>query len=180
MSYALGGRPTRRSGSEFHVTLPAERTHFHNGLMHKEVMDSADSGEELLLVIEQLVRFIRQVATAGELSMTASSTLSRLRREGPQRLTELAHAEGVSQPAMTQLVTRMEREGLVCRTASTDDRRGVLVEATDAGMDLVSRGRAERAGALQQMIDRLDPQDQAAVVAALPALARLIETRASA
>jgi DNA-binding MarR family transcriptional regulator len=95
------------------------------------------------------------------------------------RLTELAHAQGVSQPGMTQLVTRMEREGLVRRTANSDDRRGVLVEATDAGLDLLRRRRAERADALQHLLDRLDPQDQAAIAAALPALARLVEARAS-
>lgn len=147
--------------------------------MHNRVMDSSGSGEELLLVIERLVRFVRPVATAGELSMSASSMLSRLLWEGPQRLTELAHAEGISQPAMTQLVTRMEREGLVRRAASAGDRRGVLVEATETGADLVTRRRAERADALQRLFDRLDPQDRSAIVTALPALTRLIEAQAS-
>jgi DNA-binding MarR family transcriptional regulator len=75
---------------------------------------------------------------------------------------------------MTQLVTRMERDGLVRRTASADDRRGVLVEATSAGLELFERRRLERARALQHMLDQLDPADQAAIAAALPALARLV------
>jgi DNA-binding MarR family transcriptional regulator len=137
------------------------------------------SGTELAVVLEHLATLIRQVSTAGDLSAAASSALNRLGRGGPLRLTELAHAQGVSQPGMTQLVTRMEREGLVRRIANSDDRRGVVVEATDAGLDLVGRRRAERAVALQHMLDRLDPQDQAAIAAALPALARLVEARAS-
>ncbi|MFD3589356.1 MarR family winged helix-turn-helix transcriptional regulator [Streptomyces sp. NPDC058683] len=147
--------------------------------MHNEVMDSGGSGEELVVAFEQLVRYVRQVSTAGGLSSAASSVLGRLGREGPQRLTELARAEGVSQPGMTQLVTRMERDGLVRRIASTDDRRGVLVEATDAGAALVRQRRAERAEALRALMDRLDPQEQSAVVIALPALARLIQAEAS-
>ncbi|MGW1887648.1 MarR family winged helix-turn-helix transcriptional regulator [Streptomyces sp. NPDC001970] len=147
--------------------------------MHNRVMDSGGSGEELVVAFEQLVRYVRQVSTAGGLSTAASSVLGRLGREGPQRLTELARAEGVSQPGMTQLVTRMERDGLVRRIASTDDRRGVLVEATDAGADLVGRRRAERAEALRKLMDRLEPQEQSAVVIALPALARLIQAEAS-
>ena len=122
-------------------------------------MDSGGSGEELVVAFEQLVRYVRQVSTAGGLSTAASSMLGRLGREGPQRLTELARAEGVSQPGMTQLVTRMERDGLVRRIASTDDRRGVLVEATDAGTDLVGQRRAERAEALRELMERLDPQE---------------------
>lgn len=137
-------------------------------------MDETGEGARLLLAIEPLVRFIRRAATAGGLSTTASATLSRLGREGPQRLTDLARAEVVSQPAMTQLITRLERDGLVRRGASADDRRGVLVEATDAGLELAELRRVERADAVQRMIDGLDPGDRSAIVAALPALSRLV------
>lgn len=147
--------------------------------MHNGVMQSDASGAELVVVLEHLVTFIRQVSTAGDLSAAASSALNRLGRDGPHGLTELAHAQRASQPGMTQLVTRMEREGLVRRTAKSDDRRTVLVEATEAGLDLLRRRRAERAEALQHLLNRLDPQDQAAIAAALPALARLVESRAS-
>ncbi|MER5917343.1 NAD(P)-binding domain-containing protein [Streptomyces sp. NPDC001982] len=58
---------------------------------------------------------------------------------------------------LTQLVSRMERDGLVRRSASTDDRPGVLVEAADAGLELIRRRRAERGQAPQQLTDRLDP-----------------------
>lgn len=149
----------------------------HNEIMHNEVMLPNDSGTELVVVLEHLVMLMRQVSTAGGLSTAASSALNRLGRDGPLRLTELAHAQGVSQPGMTQLVTRMEREGLVRRTANSDDRRGVMVAATDAGLDLVKRRRTERADALRHMLDRLAPQDQAAIAAALPALARLVQAR---
>ncbi|MGW5666747.1 MarR family winged helix-turn-helix transcriptional regulator [Micromonospora sp. NPDC003776] len=141
-------------------------------------MERNASGAELVVVLEHLVTLIRQVSTAGGLSTAASSALNRLGRDGPHRLTELAHAQGVSQPGMTQLVTRMEREGLVRRIANSDDRRAVVVEATGAGLDLVRRRRAERADVLQRMLDRLDPQDQAVIAAALPALTRLVEARA--
>ena len=142
-------------------------------------MQRARSGAELAVVLEQLVRLIRQLATAGDLSMAAASALTRLVRDGPQRLTEMAVSEGISQPGMTQLVTRLEREGLVRRTASSDDRRGVLVEVTDAGLELAAARRAERADALQQMLDRLDPSDRSAIHDALPALSRLLEARAA-
>jgi DNA-binding MarR family transcriptional regulator len=147
--------------------------------MYNEVMQSDASGAELAVVLEHLVTFIRQVSTAGDLSAAASSALNRLGRDGPLGLTELANAQRASQPGMTQLVSRMEREGLVRRTTKRDDRRAVLVEATDAGLELLKIRRAERADALQDLLDRLDPQDRAAIVAALPALARLVESRPS-
>ena len=137
------------------------------------------SGTELAVVLEDLVRLVREVSTAGNLSMAAATTLNRLGRDGPHGLTELANAQRVSQPGMTQLVTRMEREGLVRRTASSDDRRAVLVEATEAGLDLLKRRLAERADALEHLLDRLDPRDRAAIATALPALTRLVEAQAA-
>jgi DNA-binding MarR family transcriptional regulator len=128
--------------------------------------------EEVLL---QVTRLVLRLATAGDLSLTAAGVLARLIREGPQRLTELAAVEGLSQPGMTQLATRMERDGLVRRTASRDDRRGVLVGVTDAGREVVERRRDERAAALHELLARLDPADRDAIRDALPALGRLAE-----
>ncbi|MFF2996203.1 MarR family winged helix-turn-helix transcriptional regulator [Streptomyces sp. NPDC057950] len=149
--------------------------------MHKRVMDTGTPApaEDLMIAVERLVRYVRRSAVTGGLSTAASSALSRLGREGPQRLTELARAENVSQPNMTQLVTRMERAGLVRRTADHSDGRGVLVEATDDGLDVFRRRRTERADALGQLIEDLTEPEQRAVRVALPALARVIDDRHS-
>ncbi|WP_306321968.1 MULTISPECIES: MarR family transcriptional regulator [unclassified Streptomyces] len=142
--------------------------------MHKRVMDP---GESLIASVEQLVRHVRRSAVTGGLSTAASSALARLGREGPQRLTDLARAEGVSQPNMTQLVTRMERAGLVRRTAHHSDGRGVLVDVTDSGMEISRQRRAERDQALEDLVAELTEAEQAAVRLALPALARVIQER---
>lgn len=142
-------------------------------------MDIDVSAEELMGAVERLVRHVRQSADAGGLSTAASSALGRLGREGPYRLTELARAEGVSQPNMTQVVTRMERAGLVRRVADSSDGRGVLVEATDTGLEIFRQRRAERTHALQLLVEELSEPEQQAVKVALPALARAIQERQS-
>jgi DNA-binding MarR family transcriptional regulator len=146
--------------------------------MHKRVMETGDaSPEDLIIAVEQMVRYVRRSATAGGLSTAASAALARLSREGPHRLTDLARAEGVSQPNMTQLVTRLERAGLVRRTADRSDGRGVLVEATDTGVEVFRQRRAERAQALRELVEELTEAEQRAVRVALPALARAIQDR---
>jgi DNA-binding MarR family transcriptional regulator len=158
----------------------------YNRIMHNSVMesdgpgagvDSSESASALSALVEQLVRLLRQITPSTGLGTAAMMALLRLSREGPQRLTDLARAEGISQPGMTQLVSRLERERLVERTASEVDRRGVVVAATVAGKDFLDRRRAERAGALEQLLERLELDQQAAIVAAIPALARLVELR---
>ncbi|MEU9460765.1 MarR family winged helix-turn-helix transcriptional regulator [Streptomyces sp. WC2508] len=147
--------------------------------MDKRVMDLDPevSAETLMIAVERMVRYVRRSAIAGGLSTAASSALGRLGREGPHRLTELARAEGASQPNMTQLITRMERAGLVRRVADPHDGRAVLVEATDTGLEVFRQRRAERADALRSLVEELSEPEQQAVKAALPALARAIEDR---
>ncbi|WP_428950175.1 MarR family winged helix-turn-helix transcriptional regulator [Streptomyces sp. cg35] len=145
-------------------------------------MDSQDtsvSPEDLNIALEHMVRYVRRSAVAGGLSTAASSALARLGREGPHRLTDLARAEGVSQPNMTQLVTRMERADLVRRVADNSDGRGVLVEITGTGTEVFHRRRAERTLALQELVDGLNEPERRAVQVALPALARVIQDRAA-
>ncbi|CAL9662345.1 MarR family transcriptional regulator [Streptomyces sp. ICN988] len=141
-------------------------------------MDTSPEGpDDLIVAVEQMIRYVRQSARTGGLSTAASSTLARLSREGPRRLTELARAEGVSQPNMTQLVTRLERAGLVRRTADANDGRGVLVAVTSTGLDVLTRRRAERAAALQQLMEDMTGPERQATTTALLALARVIHNR---
>ncbi|MFJ4274608.1 MarR family winged helix-turn-helix transcriptional regulator [Streptomyces coelicoflavus] len=138
---------------------------------------SSQDPDDLIIAVEQMIRYVRQSARTGGLSTAAASTLARLSREGPQRLTELARAEGVSQPNMTQLVTRLERAGLARRTADASDGRGVLVAVTPAGLEVLARRRAERSVALRQLMEDMTGPEQQATTTALLALARVIRNR---
>ena len=122
---------------------------------------------------------MRQSATAGGLGIAASALLGRLSREGPSGLTGLARAERVSQPNVTQLVTvtRMERAGLVRRTADRSDGRGVPVAVTEAGAEVFAQRRAERARALGELMAELSESERCATEVALSALARVIRGR---
>ena len=70
--------------------------------------------------LERIVGLFRSLSPASGLSMTAAATLASIERLGPQRLTVLAAREGVTQPAMTQLISRLEESGLVRREASPE------------------------------------------------------------
>ena len=75
----------------------------------------------------------RYLVDRDDLSASAALVLNRLNREGPMRLTALAEAEGASQSGMTQLVQRMERQGLLERWSDPEDGRASLVMLGEAG-----------------------------------------------
>jgi DNA-binding MarR family transcriptional regulator len=108
--------------------------------------------------------------------MTARATMARLQLEGPTRISDLARAEGVTQPALTGLVNRLEAEHLVRREPDPTDARAALVVLTDAGQAFIDQRRAERSRLLAAQVEQLAAADQEALLAALPALQRLAAT----
>src|ERR1700744_4039979 len=127
--------------------------------------------------IERLLSLVRVLAPRDGLSFTAAAALATLDRTGPCRLTLLATSEGVTQPAMTQLVARLQDSGLVSRAQDPSDRRVVEVSTPAEGSALLARRRAARAGRLAGMLAQLTPEDQAALAAALPAMDALTSQR---
>lgn len=107
-------------------------------------------------------------------SRTQISTLTLLRDHGPQRITEIARLERVTQPAVTTMVSRLEEQGYVERRHDPKDGRAVLVAITPLGRTELERLSGEAAALLAARLARLEPSERAALEAALPALGKLI------
>lgn len=133
------------------------------------------SATEMAETLDEFFHLWRRLIPSAGVSLTAASTLGLLLRSGPLRLTALAELEAVSQPAMTGLVSRLHRAGLVLRGADPTDGRVVLVELTAEGRALIQGRRAGRAEAMDDLLDLLDPGELARLGAAIPVLRRLID-----
>ena len=124
----------------------------------------------LTVDLERIMGLYRSLAAPDGLSLTAAATLAGIERFGPQRLTALAAREGVTQPAMTQLISRLEDAGLVRRESHPDDGRVVLVSITDEGRAMLAHRRDTRATRLAVILAQLSPDHLAALGAARGAL----------
>jgi DNA-binding MarR family transcriptional regulator len=125
--------------------------------------------------LDRIIRLLRRSKLPGDLSPVAASTLYTLVHQGSSRLTALAEAEHVTQPAMTQVVTRLEQAELVARVADPHDRRAVLVEVTDAGRELNLARRRARAAVLDELISQLPDSSRDTLAAATPVLGQLVD-----
>ncbi|GIG69295.1 MarR family winged helix-turn-helix transcriptional regulator [Phytomonospora endophytica] len=110
-----------------------------------------------------------------DMSLTSAATLATLDKTGPRRITDLAMAEGVTQPAMTVLVRGLEESGLVERTGDPSDKRVTLVCLTETGASYVRTRRQAGIDAYTRLIDQLTADEVEALTAALPALRHLAE-----
>jgi DNA-binding MarR family transcriptional regulator len=131
----------------------------------------------LVTRLERMVGLLRSLSQPDQLSMTSASTLAMLEREGPSRLTALSARQGVTQPAMTQLIGRLHDSGLVRRETDPADRRVVLVSITGEGKALLACRRERRAERLAALLGQLSPDNRAVLAAALPAMDALASAR---
>ena len=142
------------------------------------MMTGSPGDDEFLHLVagfERLVGLIRRLTTPDGMSLTAASTLYRLYELGPHRLSELAVAEGVTQPGMTQVVSRLERDGLAERKSDPADGRVVVVEITTAGRERVLQRRNARARKLAELLVGLPAEDRTAIMRSLRVAERLAE-----
>jgi DNA-binding MarR family transcriptional regulator len=115
--------------------------------------------------------FIRQATVP--VTRTEAGVLYALRAQ-PRRITELAAGEGVTQPAITLLVNRLEERGWVRRGQDPGDRRVVLVSLTPSGNQVVDRLRAEYRALLHDDMATLDDHDVETLARAIDILDGLI------
>lgn len=88
---------------------------------------------------------------------------------------ELAGRERMSPAAMSGYVSRLERAGLVTRTPDAGDRRRQGLTVTAEGDRILRAARSLRTAWLAARLERLDPDELAAIDRALAPLARLLE-----
>jgi DNA-binding MarR family transcriptional regulator len=129
---------------------------------------------ELRPAILRLARELRKETEQLGITARQATFLWLVKRSPGLSLAELAAEEGISAPAMSGHVDRLERAGLLERVRSSDDRRRVGLRLTDEGERLMRRVRARRTMWLATRLQALDRNDLEAIEAAVPALMRLV------
>jgi DNA-binding MarR family transcriptional regulator len=125
----------------------------------------------LLRVGRELRREAREVGVSPE----QVSLLVAIKYSPGIGVRELAARERISAPAMSKHVDRLERDGLVARTPSADDRRRVGLSLTDEGRRVLRRVRSRRTAWLVSRLGKLDPGELERVAAAVEPLAQLLD-----
>jgi DNA-binding MarR family transcriptional regulator len=136
-----------------------------------------DLGVNGLQVTARLSRLGRHVAVREEeifgrfgLNRGEVGVLSALRISGPpHRLSPTRLGKGLmlSSAGITSRLDRLEKRGLVARLPDPDDRRGVIIELTDRGRELVDAAVDANASSEHQLLSGLEPDELATLEALL-------------
>ena len=137
--------------------------------------DALTVANDLRPLLVRLGRGLRKEAEQLGVTSRQAALLALVEQSPGITASELSHAEGVSAPAMTKQVDRLEAAGIVVRARSTGDRRRVGLELTPEGAMLLTRIKARRTSWLAERLDRLAPEDLMAIEQVIPLLQRLTE-----
>lgn len=137
---------------------------------------TADLAHELRLATMRLSRRLRQERADHGLPLGQLSALATLGRLGPLTAGALAAHEQVRPPSMTKVLANLVAAGYVDRTPDPLDGRQVVLSLTPRARTLLREDRRRREEWLALGLARLDPDQRAALAAALPVLEVLADS----
>src|SRR4051794_30162823 len=120
---------------------------------------SSDAADRIHSAAIHLLRRVREVDAAMEITPARASALSVLVFGGARTLTELARAERVTTATMSRLVGALEGEGLIRREPHEEDARAVRLHATPKAQRILEKGRARRTELLDSLFADLTPRE---------------------
>ena len=109
-----------------------------------------------------------------QVSMGQMHVLWLLQHQGAMPMSRLADFLGVSLSNATGIIDRMEEKRLIERVRVPDDRRLVLVQPAEAGVEALSQTESTKRDAMRAVIRRLSPRERPVVLEALRSLRRAL------
>lgn len=128
--------------------------------MAEEYKSAALAGE-LTVAMVRLIRWLRAIDPAPAMTPAQASAMAVIIHSGGVTPSQLADHEQVRRPTISRLVEELEASGLVERSSDPQDRRSVLLRATDLGRRIWFEGQERRARPLAERIDALSEDDRA-------------------
>ena len=142
-------------------------------LIERQPLTARGLARQLGLRIVGITQFLTRRMQQEVLTPSQATVLTLLQDERAWRLSDLASATGVRPPSMTELVSRMERQGWLRKMDTAHDRRGVAVMITEEGRTLVQTLQRRQIDLIAGRLALLSDEEKRIIEQALPVLDRL-------
>ena len=131
------------------------------------VNGSSDILMTYLRVTQHMSRLFREHFGRLHLTFPQALVLNVLSEEGPMPISLLAERTGSANSTVSGIVDRLEKLGLARRERSEQDRRVILVAATERYETLRRKATADVGGYFDSVMATMSTEDQALVAQAL-------------
>jgi DNA-binding MarR family transcriptional regulator len=137
--------------------------------------ETAELAHRLRPVLLKLARELRREVHALGVTGGQVALLIQIRKNRGVGARELAELERISPAAMSGYIARLQKAGLVTRVPDENDRRRQVLALTEEAEAVLRSVRSRRTAWLAERLERLEPEELAAIEAALEPLSRLLE-----
>ena len=141
-----------------------------------------DSKPDLDAILEAMIylyaesrRVTRAIAEEHGLTGSQLWVLKMIEPAGRLSLSELSERVRAKNSTMTGIIDRMERDGLVVRRRSDDDRRVINIELTSKGRALASGVQAPPTHLFRSLLESLPDRDAAELERIMTKLAKRVK-----
>jgi len=132
--------------------------------------------DDLRIAIMRLSRRMRAERADEDVTDGQLSVLFVLWKQGAQTLRSLAEHERVTPPSMNRTVNALVDAGLVTRDSSPDDGRKVLIQCSEAGLEVARETKRRRVAWFARQLATLTPDQRASIDAATTILRELADS----
>ncbi|MBT2987681.1 MAG: MarR family transcriptional regulator [gamma proteobacterium symbiont of Ctena orbiculata] len=137
-----------------------------------------DIGDQVIVALRRVIRAVdlhsRTLVESHGLTGPQALILKAL-QNGSLPAGELATQVSLSQGTVTDILNRLEKRGLIRRNRDTEDRRRVLVEATDAALTLLAQSPPLLQESFAERFSNLQDWEQTQLLASLQRIAAMMD-----
>lgn len=138
-----------------------------------------ETEDQIVASIRRIIRAIdlqsRRLQDRHKLTGPQLATLREAHRVGEPSISALARAVHLSQPTVSGIVTRLERQDLVVRKRSEGDRRSVVIEVTQHGLDVLDEAPSLLQEDFRAELARLEDWERHWMLSALERIASMMD-----
>jgi DNA-binding MarR family transcriptional regulator len=146
-------------------------------LIPTEIKPEIDSIlEAILYLYTESRRLTKELARQVDLTGPQLTVLKMLEGVGDLSLSELSERIRAQNSTVTGIIDRMEREGLVVRARSTEDRRVVLIKLTDKGSKIARAIAIEPMEIFRGALESLSPVETRELLKILTKIAKRVQS----
>lgn len=143
-------------------------------------MSTANEVEDQIVAsIRRIIRAIdlqsRRLQDRHKLTGPQLATLREAHKVGRPSISALARAVHLSQPTVSGIVSRLERRGLVARERSEGDRRSVVIQVTNEGLELLDEAPSLLQERFRAELARLEDWERHWMLSALERIASMMD-----
>ena len=142
-------------------------------------MNNKELSSALRSAVSTLHKGLRkQIYSVNSYSMTELETIGLLNRNGMLLPSELAARTRVKNQSMSQILNKLDEQGVIKRTPSKEDKRKVYISLSSQGKQLVEQTRYDRDEWLRSVIEQtLSEKERELLARSIPILNKLADIK---